>query len=736
MSSFAYSPNETVAPWWQTATGYLVALVFCLLVLGWVYDLRRDTRNLPYYYQGDTMYYHITTKALIENGWYQDIPQLGAPGALNLRDVPTSDNNLHFLLQKLLALKTSHYLSVLNNYYLLTFPLVMLCALFAFRRLGLSWTVGTAMSLLYTFLPYHIIRGEHHVFLSAYWQVPLFLLLLLWIVRGEFTWREWRSRRFVYAVVVCALLGSSGYYYAFFACFFLLVAAGLLWLRRRDWRLAILPVSLIALMAALVAAHLWPSIRYVRQNGSTAVTNRIPADADAYGLRMAQILLPVRFHRWKPLADVKTEYNLRPLINENDDASLGFVGALGFLGLLWWFLFKRPPLAKFDESGEPSIFNHLSMLTQLGFLLATIGGVGSIVALFGLTQLRAYNRISIFLAFFCLLAVGLWLERLYGWLKERFAQAAWLKYASVALLAGVVWLALLDQISPYFLPNYLLAGAEYESDDKLVKQIEASVPRGAMIYQLPMMSFPENPKVGRMFDYDQARPFLHSHHLRWSYGTIKGRETDFWVRRVAALAAPEMAETLVWAGFSGIYIDRYGYPDNAARLEAEFKALLGVQPVIAPNSRQIFFDLTPYAQRLRAQTPPSEITAKEDAARHPVMALWQQGFHDQEGTAEDYWRWCAARGRMQFVNRSNRAQEFRLEADFFADNDGMLQLWGFLNERLPVNRKGTPYSKRITIPPGLHTVRFASDSRRVLTANDFRELVFRVRNFKLTPVTP
>ncbi|NOT64197.1 MAG: hypothetical protein HOP19_28615, partial [Acidobacteria bacterium] len=385
--------DGTSVRWWQAPRaqailGYGAALLLCLLVMGWTYDLRREARHLPYYYQGDAMYYHLTTKALVENGWYQDIPQLGAPGHLNLRDVPTSDNNLHFLLQKLLAARAKSYHAVLNNFFLLTFPLVMLCALFALRQLGLSWLVGTAMSLLYTFLPYHIIRNEHHLFLSAYWQVPLFLLVLFWLLRGELNVNHWRTWRGAFALIVAVLLGSSGYYYAFFACFFLLIAAGLLWLQQPkwgEWRVAVLPFALIALIAVLVAAHLYPSIRYVNQNGPTAVISRVAGDADAYGLRMAQMLMPVRFHRWKPLADFKTEYNLRALINENDDASLGFVGALGFLGLLWWFLFRRPPLTQLNESGQRGWFHQLSTLTVFGFLLATIGGVGSLVALFGLT---------------------------------------------------------------------------------------------------------------------------------------------------------------------------------------------------------------------------------------------------------------------------------------------------------------------------------------------------------------
>jgi hypothetical protein len=56
----------------------------------------------------------------------------------------------------------------------------------------------------------------------------------------------------------------------------------------------------------------------------------------------------------------------------------------------------------------------------------------------------------------------------------------------------------------------------------------------------------------------------------------------------------------------------------------------------------------------------------------------------------------------------------------------------FFNERLTIDRWGQRYEKAITVPPGEHAVRFHCDAQRVLSTSDFRELVFRVRNFKLT----
>ena len=71
---------------------------------------------------------------------------------------------------------------------------------------------------------------------------------------------------------------------------------------------------------------------------------------------------------------------------------------------------------------------------------------------------------------------------------------------------------------------------------------------------------------------------------------MKGRPS------VPAALATERVERLLpaasRAGYEGLYIDRAGYPDRAARLEAEVSALLGgVEPLVSDNGRMSFFDL-------------------------------------------------------------------------------------------------------------------------------------------------
>jgi phosphoglycerol transferase len=163
----------------------------------------------------------------------------------------------------------------------------------------------------------------------------LVALLALWVSRGEL-WPQqaersrWRHWRLGLSVLICLVLGATGFYYAFFACFFLLVAGVLAVVQRRDWRGCWLALGLIAIISAGVVVNLLPSILYFSEHGNVQIVRRQAGEADYYGLRIAQLLLPVRWHRLQALEDLKTEYNQRLFINENDDASLGFVGVLGF----------------------------------------------------------------------------------------------------------------------------------------------------------------------------------------------------------------------------------------------------------------------------------------------------------------------------------------------------------------------------------------------------------------------
>ena len=86
---------------------------------------------------------------------------------------------------------------------------------------------AVAGSLLYTFLPYHLMRGELHLETCFYFLIPLAVYICLQIFDFDFTLQSIKSRKGLFFIVVAILLGITFEYYAFYACF-LFMAAGVI----------------------------------------------------------------------------------------------------------------------------------------------------------------------------------------------------------------------------------------------------------------------------------------------------------------------------------------------------------------------------------------------------------------------------------------------------------------------------------------------------------------------------
>jgi len=199
--------------------------------------------------------------------------------------------------------------------------------------------------------------------------------------------------------------------------------------------------------------------------------------------------------------------------------------------------------------------------------------------------LRAWNRLSIFIGFFALLAVALILPTL----AER-ARVPRQRLALGGVLTATLILGALDQTSPAYVPPYETIRQEYASDGRFVDELERRLPDGAAVFQLPYVPFPEAGLTGRLRDYDHARPYLHSDDLRWSFGAVKGRLDDFH----GQLTDRSLAVTVraaARAGFRGLVVDRAGYADGGVAVESRVSALLGARPLVSDNERLSFFEL-------------------------------------------------------------------------------------------------------------------------------------------------
>ena len=578
----------------QIGGEYALAVLLCLLILIWVMQLWNCDLRVPFTYFGDGVWTSLAVKGTIEHGWWWFNPSLGAPAGLNFGAFPAMDNT-QFLIIKAISLVTDNYALTLNLFYLLTFPLTTVTSLYVFRKLNFSYAAALAGALLYTFLPYHFFRS-YHLHMASYYLLPLMILVVLWVLAGDliiFRPRaigRWPNLHFgfktIFAFAVSILVGGCGIYYPFFSCFFLLLAGVIGSLQSRRIHHLLSALVLMAVISGAVLISMTPLLLYQRSHGKASIGARSVADAEVMGLKVGQLLLPIGGHRIPRLAALRARYNAGPLTNENDTSSLGFIGAIGFLWLLVRLFYQTPASPLLDQ---------LSWLNIFGVLYGTIGGFAALFSLLISPQIRAPNRISPFIAFFSLLAAMFLVDRGYKWLARHKKHLLGAVFVSVLIVIGV-----LDQTTTtfFFIPEYKKIEVEYRSDAEFVGRIESSLPNGAMVFQLPYMTFPENGPLHRMTqDFELIKPYLHSTKLRWSYGAINNDHYDRWQRSLVLKPVPEFIDEIVANGFSGVYINRNGYADAAASLEAQLKTVLGESPITNREGTLLFFSLANYSSQ-------------------------------------------------------------------------------------------------------------------------------------------
>jgi phosphoglycerol transferase len=511
--------------------------------------------------------------------------------------------------------------ATVNVFFLLTFAAVAVSMFLVLRALGASRGVASVVALLYTYLPYHFARGVPHLFLSAYWVVPLagYLLLRVASARPPFTDERddgtgWRvrvtTRSSVLWFLACVAIASSGAYYAAFTLLFLVILAVVDFIARRRMRVLASAGVVVAAIAVVGLFNVAPNLIYIAVHGQdTDVVRRNPAETEFEGLKLSQLVLPVEQHRVHALAELQAKSTKRTPTRSERGQQLGAIGAAGLAGLLVALLVAirrdgRRPSAR-DEARPPEdavpppreALSTMGVLTVAAIVMATISGFSLLVFGFGIRDLRSWNRISVFIAFFAFVVVAYGLD----WLRRRVPAGRWWTTPVVIVaLAAVLVVGILDQVSPAVVPDYAATKARWDSDAAFVAHVQRALPSGASVYELPYRYFPEAPTVGTLGPYDLVRPYLHSDSLRWGWGGMLGREAD-WQASTAVLPAREMLDRIAAVGFDGLVYDDGSTYHAGEPFPEDISAALGTRPFVSRDRELDYWDLRPYRRALRAR---------------------------------------------------------------------------------------------------------------------------------------
>lgn len=732
--------SRLAASWWRAASFYaalgLVSAAAAIRATG----VNGRGWGIPLGYSGDALSGGAQFKNVLETGWYEWNPDLGAPWGQHYHDFPMADN-LHLIVARLLGVFTDQWAVAFNVYYILTFPLAAMAAAWFIRLVGGSHWVAFAFGILYGFAPYHFQRAEDHLYLSAYYPVPLAAGLVYMVLSGRPIWGrrgarawwnpiEWATARTWWTLVVLAIMGTASSYYSVFTLFFFVFAAVGAALIGRTWRAAFASVWAMGGLIVVMLVNMAPDIIYTRSRPPNFVAlTRIPSDTEVYALKFAQLVLPVQWSRIPKLYSLRFGYdNDWPIYSEAPQ--LGMIAAAGFMFLMAVALFG---VLRSRGRGVASPFwaaqSRLAFLTLGGFLVGTVGGLSTLFTLLISDNIRAWNRISMFLSLFALAAAALVVDSAGRWAGDRVSARSGARLgargtrrvtaAAIAIVCVLaVGIGLWDQVRPKQVDVLNTEAAQWHSDAEFVKQIQAVMPADAMIYQMPYMPFPENGPILALQDYQLLRPYLHSTDLRWSYGGIKGRPQADWAAEVSGMPADRMMVAVAAAGFDGIYIDRSGIaPDQRAQLEADIARISGSPAMVSPDQAMVFFPLLNYRQRLEAAYSPQELDQiGSHATAHPV-GYWQRDF--QPPTADSQGRIVQPSKNLasptMFVDNP-RDEPTALDVSFTLVPSGgpapVTITWpDGSDEVLNPDPVGTPITRTIQAPPGRSSIVFRTQAQ-------------------------
>jgi len=264
--------------------------------------------------------------------------------------------------------------------------------------------------------------------------------------------------------------------------------------------------------------------------------------------------------------------------NPDEVQAVGLIAAAGLIGLL---AAAAAPLVGRRRLRHPND-QALALIALTGLGLGITAGGGELLALLGLTEIRDWNRTSIYLGFVGVAAAA-------GALDRYLARRSIPTTTVAVIVLACVTVAILDQTGAKDTPPYRSVAAEFTAERNFVQHIQQTAGNDAAVLQLPYTEYPESPMIVRMPEYAQMRGWLHSDTLRWSYGAIKGRPT--WQAGQQGLSVPDQLRRARQAGFSAVWVDRRGYEDNGSNIERQLRACLGPPLFVESDNERVLYDL-------------------------------------------------------------------------------------------------------------------------------------------------
>jgi phosphoglycerol transferase len=534
--------------------------------------------HLPLVFSGDALFYLAQTKSTMDHGWWWFNPSLGAPFGLTAATF-AQNGNIDQAIVWVVSRFADSAIVVGSVSWMLMAALSAVTATWGFRRMGVTPAVAAAMSVLFALTPFALYRFIAHFTLVLY-LLPIPATIAVLLASGEGT-EPWPRRAWFAPLGGCILLGFNYVYFAFFGVFLISVGAlvgAAVGRRAAPLRKGGLCVAAIVLATAL---NFVPNVVAWQAHGQPVGVKHVTAESEIFGLKIRHLIRPSGEHWFPPLQAWLDRDRAAGFLNETENTTgrLGLVGAIGFVGLVSVLLF--PSAAAAD--GRANRVRAVALMALAAVLLATVGGFGSLFSLLVAADIRAYTRISPFIAFFAIAAVAFAIDR-FGQTRP----SAW----KAAVLTAVLVLGVTDQAVAIGGRKIDVNGLrrDYSAVASVVGDLERALPAGAMVFQYPIRPFPVDAGADGIGIYEHFKPYLVSRQLRWSYPALNVDQRT-WELGVLRLELVDVPRHLAREGFDAILLTRAALADKGdAFLKMARQPAAGVA-VLVETERFIALDI-------------------------------------------------------------------------------------------------------------------------------------------------
>ena len=553
-----------------------IAVLILVAVLCWCYLTGRTNGaawQVPLEYgmkgaDGDAMGVLAQIKAASEGEYtpflVKNASRLGAPYYANWSDNPITEDWQYFLPG--LLVKSIGLFAAANLAVMMAQVLACVCFYITARLMGCKWWWSFAGGIAFGFAQFALARSIHHLMILNYWHVPICVLIAGWITRNEMG--ETRGRRYLFSLVAGLIIGMQTPYYTNMFLQLTLLGAFYQYFRQ-GWKPVLQAGGIVAASATgFFLMNLDTFVYRFTHGPNPGALVRPYIWLELSALKFVDLLVPPPDH---PLLGALGDAYYKMVAFPGEVPPSCYLGFLGIGCLIWLAVVSVRRIMV--ETGRNLPLEAWQILWILAY--SAVGGLNCLAGTFGITLFRSTTRYCIFILPILLLFA---MKRLS---KKRLETEVSFTLAGICALV-----ALWDQTPPVTTEAKLADDVRLvDSDHALAQQLEARLPKGAMIFQLPVMDFPEAPAPG-MPSYDHFRLYLHSEHLRFSFGAVKGRPWLQWTKNLGS-SFTEVVHTIENYGFAAVYVNRNGFEDKGAGILQSFRKL-GYTEVIESQAGDLF----------------------------------------------------------------------------------------------------------------------------------------------------